>query len=428
MFRNETIRPSFRESQSGTITIMFAFSLIVFFALIGLTIDGGRAMVGKEKVTKALDAAVLAATRAMMQTNPNDHDLIAMATEYFESNLKANGEDGVDYKNLQITIDRTSKTIYMSADAVVPTTFGRVVGLKSIDFNTATQATFSVRDIELGLALDVTGSMNDPSSGRRPKIDELKVAAKNLFDILMPDRGSLGDVRIGIAPYSASVNAGAYAARATDGTSTDGCVVERTGGASFTDDDPAMGRYFKPGKVALDDIDPTEGLSRAPRAYTCPNARVIPITNDKAALKRTVDSYRADGWTAGHLGAAWGWYLVSPSWDSIWPAASAPRAYNTKNLVKAVVLMTDGIFNTAYNNDDSAVQAIKLCDNMKADGVVVYTVGFTAPGFAKNTLKACASVDPENGEPQFYDAESGDELNAAFQDIAVKLTALRLDR
>jgi hypothetical protein len=45
------------------------------------------------------------------------------------------------------------------------------------------------------MALDVTGSM-----GSAGKLDALKAAAQDLFDILLPDGGKPHKVRIALAP------------------------------------------------------------------------------------------------------------------------------------------------------------------------------------------------------------------------------------
>jgi hypothetical protein len=249
---------------------------------------------------------------------------------------------------------------------------------------------------------------------------------------MLPDNGASSDVRIGIAPFSAAVNAGPYAALITNNKSKDGCAVERAGADAWTDADASvLGQELKAGFKSTPDIDPTEGKPTDnkgnPTAYYCPQDTVLPLTNDKQSLKDKVNGFKANYWTAGHLGTQWGWYLVSPNWGNVWPAASAPKAYGTKNLVKAIVVMTDGIYNTAYNNGDtSADQAITLCKNAKAQGIVVYTVGFTSPKGAEATLKACATADPHTGEPYYYHAQSQAELTAAFKDIAVKLGQLRL--
>ena len=432
MFQVNSVQTSFAKDQKGTITIIFALAIFVLCACMGLAIDGGRVMTARTKTAEALDTAALSAAHELMQHNLNDADVTRVAITYFEKNAALDSRVGATYDNIRVIIDRAANVITVYADTHVPTTFARMARIDNVNFTSQAQAKFGITDIELGLVLDTTGSMNDPSSSGTgtPKIDELKVAAGELFDTLLPDTGTLGKVRIGIAPFSASVNAGPYAAAVSNNTSTDGCVVERTGLDAWTDADPiVIGGYFKPGKRTLNDIDPTEGLSTAPNAYACEGAPVLPLTSDKAALKAEVNSFRANYWTAGHIGTAWGWYLISPNWGRVWPAASAPAPYGTANLTKAIVVMTDGIYNTAYyNGAKSSDQAIDLCNNAKAQGIAVFTIGFTSPVGAEATLKACASIDPKTGLPTYYHAESQKELSAAFADIAVKLTALRLDK
>ena len=430
MFQFKTVHSDFVNDKRGTIAILFGMTLLIVCVAMGLSVDGGRAFMAKSKAADALDAAALAGARALMVGNPTDAQITAEAINYFERNFALDAHAGATNDNIRVVIDRVGYTITIFADTHVPTTFGRMAGVNKINFTTKAQASFGVGDLELGLVLDTTGSMNDASNSGTgtPKIDELKVAAGQLFDDLLPDAGHSGNIRIGIAPFSASVNAGGYAAAVTNGTSTDHCVVERAGADAWTDADPIIaGDYLKPGKSSLNDIDPTEGLSHAPSAYACEAAPVLPLTSNKATLKAEVNGFQANYWTAGHIGTAWGWYLVSPNWNHVWPVASHPAAYGTKDLTKAIIVMTDGIYNTSYyNGATSAQQAVDICTNAKAKGVLVYTIGFTSPAGAEATLKACASPDPRTGLPGFYHAESEAELTAAFQDIAVKLTALRL--
>lgn len=92
-------------------------------------------------------------------------------------------------------------------------------------------------------------------------------------------------------------------------------------------------------------------------------------------------------------------------------------------MIKAVILMTDGAFNRQYETagGDSAQQAKTLCENMRDEGVLVFSVAFQAPAAGRETLKDCAGVDA-----RFYDASTESELLAAYEDIALLLTELRL--
>ena len=157
-----------------------------------------------------------------------------------------------------------------------------------------------------------------------------------------------------------------------------------------------------------------------------------PLTSDKRRLSRIVDGYRADGWTAGHLGIQWAWNLVSPKWSGIWSGESRPKPYGTANLIKAVVLMTDGEFNSAYTGRPGFEQMTResyshtdeLCRKIKDEEVVVFSVAFDLrEPRAEEALSNCASSDKF-----FYRAENEEELRRAYQDIAIRLTKLRLSK
>jgi hypothetical protein len=169
----------------------------------------------------------------------------------------------------------------------------------------------------------------------------------------------------------------------------------------------------------------------------CPNgAAVTALSDDNGALKRAIGGLRSGGSTAGHLGTAWAWYLVSPEWSSVWPVASRPVAYGDKKTIKAVVLMTDGVYNTfggqcdrSCSNTsgqarDSQRVAQQLCQNMKDKSVKVYSIGFKLDDpRAENVLRECAT-----SALTFYRAENGDQLLQAFRQIAEDLLRLRLSQ
>jgi hypothetical protein len=224
-----------------------------------------------------------------------------------------------------------------------------------------------------------------------------------------------------LAPFSAAVNAGSYAVTVTEGRSRDGCVYERRNLADQSSEAPAAG------SKALKARSDLSGRS----IQTCPtNAIIVPLTKEKATLKSTVDAYRDGGTTAGHLGTAWAWYLISPEWASLWPSTSQPAPYRDDKTIKAVVLMTDGSYNTigGVNGGDNSSTArrasdiaVETCAAMKAQGVRVYAVGFQAPSAALETLRDCAST-----ASSFFDAANGDQLRNAFRAIAIELNNLRL--
>lgn len=417
MFKRQNSTSTFLSNEKGGIAIMFGFATIAIIGLVALSVDGGRAVAGKNKAAAALDSATLAVTKALIDSNPSDAELLDIANRYFRENTEGGSGLLVSYDNVQIQVDRVTKTVRITADTHVPTTFGRIFGVDTIDFGTAAVATFNLTDIELGLQLDLTGSMCNPCT----KIEALKDATKDLVDILLPDGPQLNSVRIGYAPFSAGVDAGPYADAVSDFRSSNGCVYERLGADRLTDAGPA------PGSFVRGNLD----LPPAPPPIACPiGSPVLPLTDDKDLLKQTVDAYGTGGWTAGHLGTTWAWYLISPRWSAVWPAASQPVEYGTPNVVKAALLMTDGDYNTYGGRNGREVQsqssAREICDSMKAQGVVIYTVGFQLPNqAARDVMDYCASPDGAGGK-FFYDASNANELREAFQDIAFNLSNLRL--
>jgi Flp pilus assembly protein TadG len=213
------------------------------------------------------------------------------------------------------------------------------------------------------------------------------------------------------------------------------CVSERIGAQAYTDAPPSSALV---------------GLNYPSSANPCPGAAIMPLTTDRSALNARIASFSAAGSTAGHIGLAWGWYMVSPNWGYLFPAASRGAAYGAPETLKIVVLMTDGAFNTGYcdgvvsldsNSGAGAAsqrincnatngapfnQARQMCIAMKQRGVVIYTVGFGLASQgqeAQDFMRDCAT-----SEDHSHMAENNTELIAAFNAIAASITQLRITR
>jgi Flp pilus assembly protein TadG len=208
------------------------------------------------------------------------------------------------------------------------------------------------------------------------------------------------------------------------------CVSERIGPNAYTGVSPATAWV---GRVYTSSANP------------CPSATVTPMTDDKPALRAQINALATNGSTAGQIGIAWGWYMLSPNFGSLWPAESRPKPYGAPNLKKIAVLMTDGEFNTPYCNGVNAAngytgadrincnatngnpfdQARSLCTAMKNAGVTIYTVGFGLKNGsqASNVMRDCAS-----GSGNAFNAQNGTELRAAFRSIATAISLLRLSK
>lgn len=410
---------AFGKAQDGTVAMITALSAIVLCGMTGLAIDCGRAFHAERKLTAAVDAAALAAAKAMRDGGLTDGEAREIATRYFNSNMAGGGSYAV-VRTLDVRIDRAASSVTVDADAEVRMTFGQVAGFERISLPTGSTAIFDSKDIEVGLQLDVTGSM------RGRKLADLKDAvagANGLVDVLIPSTGTSNRVRIGLAPYASGVNAGPYASAVSGGRATNGCVYERRNLADQTTELAATGTHALKARADL------SGRSIG----DCPaDAEVMALTNDRRALISEINGWSVSTSTAGHLGTAWAWYLVSPEWSSIWPSSARPAAYGDGRTMKVAILMTDGIYNTvggvnggdvSATADQSKRFAIDTCEAMKARGVIVYTVGFEVPRDVRPTLASCAS-----DASKFYDAADGTALRLAFRAIASEINNLRISR
>ncbi len=104
---------------------------------------------------------------------------------------------------------------------------------------TVAQANNTGQKLEVGMMVDLTGSMGATRNGTT-KIAGLKFAARDLLTILYPN-GDNPNVRVAVAPMADYVNAGPYASKAT-GLSSTGSYAKSTNLAG-TKQGPFSGAY-----------------------------------------------------------------------------------------------------------------------------------------------------------------------------------------
>ena len=231
------------------------------------------------------------------------------------------------------------------------------------------------------------------------------------------------------------------------------CVWERYGDHKFSDTAPS---YSAPGEPTLtaplseiyyanqpiynasENPDNPQGFLSAAYAYydddrdrwytsgtsTCSDIAPLPLTNNRSALTNYITGLSTGGGTAGQQGVSWAWYMIAEPWKSLLTGTEEPLAYDEAGTIKAVILMTDGAFNSqqfpAQGNSDAQARAV--CDAMKADtNIVIYTVAFQAPEAGRDVLEYCASG------PEFaFSPQNGAELGDAYNAIAVSISDLRI--
>ena len=445
---------------SGGVAIIFGLSVMSLCAIVGGAIDFARWHSATSKVQMVMDSASLAGGRAMQIAATNDTAVAISTSQLYFQRMKP---DTVAGSTPTFTVVESGTVVRGEIDYSIPTPFLGVVGWTSLQGRVVSETVIAAggnagTNLELSVMLDTTGSM----AGQ--KIEDLKVAAKELIDIVVWDDQSQYYSKVALAPFSARVNVGDVLSRVTDvqtarnfgGPTVQGitCVTERTGPDAATDEKPGSGAdrlraYHGDIGNAAKDNSGNYSNDGACKVSGTELPEIMPLTSNKDALKARIDSLPAHGSTAGALGTAWAWYMLSPKWTGIWHGDSMPAPYSDLTtltpkgrykLQKVAVLMTDGVYNTfagVSHSDGSsqavtiAANAVAICNNMKAAGIKVYTIGFKLEGnaLAHQTLRDCASrsdIDPPGHSSYFYTADSGSELRGAFRQIALQLSTLRI--
>lgn len=466
----------FAEDRRGNFVMLTGVTMVALTAAVGLAVDLSQSYHLKSSLQASLDAAVTSTAYDITTGKIALTDARASIEKFLAVNGGATFSTQGAYTLETLTVDRTARTIEVTAFANVDLAFP-FFGMKEPRVSITSAAIYSDKQIEVAMMLDVTGSMARMQN--TDKIGDLKNAARNAVETMLRGQDPKKPrIRVALVPYASGVNTGGLAdlvfaeqkgksdlppvagdpllvaksgskdlpAFATyldivgsASSRTDDCATERKGNdgnPDFSDAGPDTRRRDKDGKeyyalVNRDDQMSGLGMNK------CPGAAVIPLTADAGALLGSIDDFEANGYTAGAIAIQWTYYMLSPKWRSAIKAAKlgdGPADRDTRKVRKVAILMTDGQFNTAYagvkgsynaQGDKARRNAEALCGNMRDDQIEIFTIGFdlnnkdmsaTERQQAKQVLKSCASPD-KSGVRHYFEVSTGEELDAAFQEI-----------
>lgn len=449
-----------RHQQRGAVAVVVAIALIPLILAAGIGIDYLRAMLAREELQAAVDAAALTAsaggavtTEAEMHKKANDFLRNARGTFKLKTVTPAHRDDA-------------ASTLSFGATATIETTFMRIAGLKTMEIsaNSLTQIP-RLGPVELALVLDITWSMDaTPMGGTEKKITTLKSAATGLVNKLMTSE----NVAIGIVPFTTWINIGT----SFNGQSWLNVPPDKTVEA------PRLIGCFPTGQICTRDgnqapcikcewdytkkvnvnyrFNGTVGLRPSPyqetrdspgvqfngstqpavapaimdltKKNTSNNTGLAAVRSKIAALNPTNHEYVWNTFIPG--GLIWGWNMLT----SEMPLNRAVTEEKAKEvgLRKVLLMMTDGDNNVEIDStglkftrvDDASVtnaMTSNICENIKQDGILIYTVGFSVTSSStKAMLEKCASPG------SYFDAENSEELLRAFEDIHTSLLRVRL--
>ena len=454
----------FLTDRGGVAAVWFGLTVPLVVAAVGLSVDMGQTYLMRERLSQALDAAALAAAGT---PTANQQELEEKVRDF----IRANYPEGKVGFHTNIEVEETQDTLYVKAWAELRPAFMVIFGKERIEVGVEAEVTKEVKALEVVLVMDVTGSMGTKKNGKT-RLQNLQEAAHLFLDTMFRPNLDLETLKIGLVPFSASVNISRYGLGRTlnnlpygpnvinnprniewttpgDNTTAGkrkwkGCVLENAAPQDQYDNSGPwnMYRYCRnstPSSTSSSRIRDCDRVSSSDRYtsrdqnYLCPKTPIMPLTNNETALKTSISTLRAEGNTYINNGLAWGLRVISPEF----PFAEG-ESWNNEDWSKAIILMTDGEstmhnYYSIYgptashsinaNNLDNRI--LDVCDILKEKNVLIYTITFDdgVSADTKEIFESCATQPS-----MWYDAPTQAKLLEVYQTIARELANMHLSK
>lgn len=482
----------FARNARGNVAMIFGISLLPIMISVGVAVDLGRAMVVRERLSQAIDAAALAAGAA---TSLSTAEQAAYVEDYILSNYDSDTLGTLT----SLSAAEVGGVVTVSAEATFETAFLEIIGYSELVVRVDTEVVRNQKGLELVMVLDNTGSMSGS------KISDLRVAANQLVDILYGETADTDTLKIGLVPFAAAVNIGtsalaegwmdengdaALAAAKMNydpdqtvwdlfdeipNRSWNGCVEARQQPWDTTDDAPSSGDflfqpYFSPDERSSSSYDNSyfpdgiSGTTSVRQEYVgkyngssvsssskgplrgCSVEPVTRLTSEKSIVTDAINAMEARNYTHIPVGLVWGWRLISPG-----APFTEGVSYDDEDWNKAMVILTDGENTIDRESNDNK-------SNYSAYGHLIDgRLGTTSASTFENQLDTntallCSRIKAQgirvysitfdvdsdtvtslmrgcaSESSLYFNSPSGAELAAAFEAIARDLNNLRISR
>ncbi len=339
---------------------LFMFVLILWLA--GMSVDLIRFETTRAKLQGTLDRATLAAAD-LDQTLPCQEVVLDYFTksgmEDFLDSVVC--DEGLNYRVVTANAEVNMPLFFYDIPRVFSQPFSP--GLTTLNVSGASTAEERVTDVEVSLVLDVSGSM---ASNNR--ITNLRPAARDFVTTVLANNTNApnGLITISMVPYSAVVNTGPLISPLLD--------INRTHNFStcpLFDDNSWFNTTTLDLSITYDHVahfDPAWYSGNAePINYPWCHVEddqnfIIPVTSSETVLHDAIDDLEPYGNTAIDMGMKWGVGLLDPSTRSIITALAGasgsnvdaiasgrPYDHTQSDVLKVVVLMTDGSNTSQYD-------------------------------------------------------------------------------
>ena len=338
----------FRREEDGALVIfgVFMFIMIVFLGALG--VDMMRFEMERAKLQSTLDRAVLAAADMDQTLDPE-----SVVNDYFAKSGLAGSVTGVT-----VTEGLGYRSVNATARKSIETQLIHMLGVDTMSAPAAGTAEERVDAVEISLVLDISGSM--AFNGRMTNLEN---AGLEFIDAIF-DNSAEDKVSMSIIPYNGQVNIGPDLIDKYN-------ITNRHNNTFCVDLPPsvytsaALSRTLPmPQHVFADTFNPSNTNNSYSTHNMAPSAgnrwcdpnpvnRVTVHSNNVTALRTQIEGLTPVGATSIDAGMRWGAALLDPSARSvvtelvsegvvIGPFNGRPLNYNDPEVLKVLVLMTDG--------------------------------------------------------------------------------------
>lgn len=190
--------PRMIRNDRGAVLALVAVSMVVLLGIGGLALDSARGYLTKARLARAVDAAVLAGARSLRLGED-------VARQRALDIAVLNGANGDDLDVIFGVNAKGEQTVRVDAHLVMPTTLMRVLGVETMDVNSAAVA--AVPPVDLVLVLDQSGSLKTADA-----FDDLQDAARLFVDYFDDDIDQMGLVSFNLRANERFSMAGAFSA------------------------------------------------------------------------------------------------------------------------------------------------------------------------------------------------------------------------
>ena len=418
--------------------MIFGLAVLPMMGAMGLALDGGRAYLVHARMAKALDAAGLAAARVANSDRADEDARRFFDANFTDGYLGStvvdfgyNTDDDGNFVTVSARADVPTVLMHLFGFATIDVGDAAVIERlnRGLELALVLDVTGSMNDTEMQWLRDSSSNLVDILFGDEEELDRLwisvvpytatvNVGAHRTSWLKPYDRAHDSPWDFGPDPWK-------------------GCVMRRPLDRDITDDPPSTDlftSFYYEDAVDNDWIppDPDDDYTVNTKRSDGNNMRgpnlgcgpaISELTNVRSSVKDSIDELESwsRGGTSSNFGMVWGWRTISPRWRGEWGGATPadmPFDRDEPLMDKAVVLMTDGenqfydwprsyVYKdgklksesggkgpdgsdfTAFGRLDELEESetgsgqeilndktAEICEAMKAEGIIVFTVTF----------------------------------------------------